>query len=132
MNFDMYKNSLGTDKEGKEVFLKDIWPSNKEIEDIMLKSINAEMFINRYSNVSEGPKEWSDIKTVNSSIYNWEDSSTYVKRPPFFDDLPDQPEGFKPIKDARLLLLLADSVTTDHISPAGNIKKDSPNRRLLS
>jgi aconitate hydratase len=126
MNFDMYKNSLGTDKEGKEVFLKDIWPSNKEIEDIMLKSINAEMFINRYSNVSEGPKEWSDIKTVDSSIYNWEDNSTYVKRPPFFDDLPDLPEGFKPIKDARLLLLLADSVTTDHISPAGNIKKDSP------
>ena len=126
MNFDMYKSSLGMDKEGKEVFLKDIWPSNKEIEDIMLKSINAEMFINRYSNVSEGPKEWSAIKTVDSSIYNWEDNSTYVKRPPFFDDLPDQPEGFKPIKDARLLLLLADSVTTDHISPAGNIKKDSP------
>ena len=126
MNFDMYKNSLGTDKEGKEVFLKDIWPSNKEIEDIMLKSINADMFINRYSNVSEGPKEWRSIKTVDSSIYNWEDNSTYVKRPPFFDNLPDQPEGFKPIKDARLLLLLADSVTTDHISPAGNIKKDSP------
>ena len=126
MNFDMYKSSLGMDKEGKEVFLKDIWPSNKEIEDIMLKSINAEMFINRYSNVSEGPKEWSAIQTVDSSIYNWEDNSTYVKRPPFFDDLPDQPEGFKPIKDARLLLLLADSVTTDHISPAGNIKKDSP------
>ena len=126
MNFDMYKNSLGTDKEGKDVFLKDIWPSNKEIEDIMLKSINADMFINRYSNVSEGPKEWRSIKTVDSSIYNWEDNSTYVKRPPFFDNLPDHPEGFKPIKDARLLLLLADSVTTDHISPAGNIKKDSP------
>ena len=92
----------------------------------MLKSINAKMFIDRYSNVSVGPKEWSDIKTEDSSIYNWEDNSTYVKKPPFFDDLPDQPEGFKPIKDARLLLLLADSVTTDHISPAGNIKKDSP------
>ncbi len=126
MNFDIYKSSLGTDKEGKEVFLKDIWPSNKEIENIMLKSINAKMFIDRYSNISEGPKEWRSIKTVDSSIYNWEDNSTYVKRPPFFDDLPDQPEGFKPIKDARLLLLLADTVTTDHISPAGNIKKDSP------
>ncbi len=126
MNFDIYKSSLGSDKEGKEVFLKDIWPSNKEIEDIMLKSIDAKMFIDRYSNVSVGPKEWSDIKTEDSSIYNWEDNSTYVKKPPFFDDLPDQPEGFKPIKDARLLLLLADSVTTDHISPAGNIKKDSP------
>ncbi len=126
MNFDIYKSSLGIDKEGKEVFLKDIWPSNKEIENIMLKSINAKMFIDRYSNISEGPKEWRSIKTVDSSIYNWEDNSTYVKKPPFFDDLPDEPEGFKPIKDARLLLLLADTVTTDHISPAGNIKKDSP------
>ena len=126
MNFDIYKSSLGTDKEGKEVFLKDIWPSNKEIENIMLKSINAKMFVDRYSNISEGPKEWRSIKTVDSSIYNWEDNSTYVKKPPFFDDLTDQPEGFKPIKDARLLLLLADTVTTDHISPAGNIKKDSP------
>jgi aconitate hydratase len=126
MNFDMYKTPLGSDKEGKEVFLKDIWPSNKEIENLMLSSINADMFIDRYSNVSEGPKEWSSIKTVDSSIYNWEDNSTYVKRPPFFDNLPDKPEGFRPIKDAKILLLLADSVTTDHISPAGNIKKDSP------
>ena len=126
MNFDLYKNPLGVDKDGKDVFLKDIWPSNKEIEEIMLSSINANMFIDRYSNVSEGPKEWSSIKTVDSSIYNWESNSTYVKKPPFFDDLPDKPEGFKAIKDARVLLLLADSVTTDHISPAGNIKKDSP------
>jgi len=126
MNFDLYKTPLGSDKNGNEVFLKDIWPSNKEIEDLMLTSINADMFINRYSNVSEGPKEWSSINTVDSSIYNWEANSTYVKRPPFFDNLPDKPEGFKEIKDARILLLLADSVTTDHISPAGSIKKDSP------
>jgi len=126
MNFDLYKNPLGSDKDGKEVFLKDIWPSNKEIEELMLSSINADMFVNRYSNISEGPKEWSSIKTVDSSIYNWEDNSTYVKRPPFFDNLSEKPEGFKKIKDARILLLLADSVTTDHISPAGNIKKDSP------
>ena len=126
MNFDLYKTPLGSDKYGKNVFLKDIWPSNKEIEELMLSSINAKMFIDRYSNISEGPKEWSSIKTVDSSIYNWEDNSTYVKRPPFFDDLSDKPEGFKAIKDAKILLLLADSVTTDHISPAGNIKKDSP------
>ena len=126
MNFDLYKTPLGVGKDGKDVFLKDIWPSNKEIEEIMLSSINANMFIDRYSNVSEGPKEWSSIKTVDSSIYNWESNSTYVKKPPFFDDLPDKPEGFKAIKDARVLLLLADSVTTAHISPAGNIKKDSP------
>ncbi len=126
MNFDMYKTALGKDKDGKSVFLKDIWPSNKEIEDLMLSSLNADMFKQRYSNVSEGPKEWQAINTTDSDIYNWESNSTYVKRPPFFDDLPDQPEGFKPINDARILLLLADSVTTDHISPAGSIKKESP------
>ncbi len=126
MNFDMYKSALGKDKNGKDVFLKDIWPSNKEIEDLMLSSLNADMFKQRYSNVSEGPKEWQAINTTDSDIYNWEANSTYVKRPPFFDNLPDQPEGFKPINDARILLLLADTVTTDHISPAGSIKKDSP------
>ena len=92
----------------------------------MLSSLNADMFKQRYSNVSEGPKEWQAINTTDSDIYNWEANSTYVKRPPFFDDLPDQPEGFKPINDARILLLLADTVTTDHISPAGSIKKESP------
>jgi len=96
MNFDMYKSPLGKDKNGKDVFLKDIWPSNKEIEDLMLSSLNAEMFKQRYSNVSKGPKEWQAINTTDSDIYNWEANSTYVKRPPFFDDLPDQPEGFKP------------------------------------
>jgi len=126
MNFDLYKTSLGKDNEGKDVFLKDIWPSNKEIEDLILSSVNADMFTKRYSNVLEGPKEWSSINTVDSSIYNWEANSTYVKKPPFFDDLPDQPEGFKAINDARILLLLADTVTTDHISPAGSIKKESP------
>ena len=126
MNFDLIKSSLGKDKDGKDIFLKDIWPSNKEIEDLMLSSLNAEMFKKRYSNVSDGPKEWKAINTVDSDIYNWEENSTYVKRPPFFDDLPDKPEGFRPIKDARILLLLADTVTTDHISPAGTIKKESP------
>jgi aconitate hydratase len=84
------------------------------------------MFIKRYSNVSEGPKQWQKIKTENTSIYNWDSGSTYVKKPPFFDNLPDEPEGFKEIKDARPLLILGDMVTTDHISPAGNIQKNSP------
>ncbi len=126
MNFDFYKSPLGKDKNEKEIFLKDIWPSNKEIEDLMMSSLNADMFKKRYSNVSAGPKEWREINTVDSDIYNWEENSTYVKKPPFFDNLPDKPEGFKQIKDARILLLLADTVTTDHISPAGSIKKDSP------
>ena len=126
MNKDLYKDPLGKDKEGNDVFLKDIWPSNQEIEDTLQKSLNAEMFIKRYSNVSEGPEQWQKIKTEESSIYNWEDTSTYVKKPPFFDNLSDEPEGFKEIKDARPLLILGDSVTTDHISPAGSIQKESP------
>ena len=126
MEVDLYKDSLGKDKEGKDVFLKDIWPSNKEIEETLKDSLNAEMFIQRYSNVSEGPTQWQKIKTDKSSIYNWDEGSTYVKKPPFFDSLPDKPEGFKEIKDARPLLILGDMVTTDHISPAGSIQKDSP------
>ena len=126
MEFDLYKDPLGKSKDGKDVFLKDIWPSNKEIEDTLRESLNAEMFVKRYSNVSEGPKQWQEIKTENTSIYNWDSGSTYVKKPPFFENLPNQPEGFKPIKDARPLLILGDMVTTDHISPAGNIQKESP------
>ena len=126
MEFDLYKEPLGKSKDGKDIFLKDIWPSNKEIEDTLRESLNAEMFVKRYSNVSEGPKQWQEIKTENTSIYNWDTSSTYVKKPPFFENLSDQPEGFKPIKDARPLLILGDMVTTDHISPAGNIQKESP------
>ncbi len=115
MEVDLYKDSLGKDKDGKDVFLKDIWPSNKEIEETLKASLNAEMFIQRYSNVSEGPTQWQKIKTDKSSIYNWDEGSTYVKKPPFFDSLPDKPEGFKEIKDARPLLILGDMVTTDHI-----------------
>ena len=89
MEVDLYKDPLGKDKEGKDVFLKDIWPSNKEIEDTLKDSLNAEMFIQRYSNVSEGPTQWQKIKTDKSSIYNWDEGSTYVKKPPFFDSLPD-------------------------------------------
>ncbi len=126
MRFDLYKDPLGKDKDGKDVFLKDIWPSNKEIEETLRNSLNAEMFIKRYSNVSQGPEQWQKIKTEETNIYSWEDNSTYVKKPPFFDNLPDKPEGFKEIKDARPLLILGDSITTDHISPAGSIQKDSP------
>jgi aconitate hydratase len=126
MEFDLYKEPLGKDKSGKDIFLKDIWPSNKEIEDTLRNALNADMFIKRYSNVSEGPKQWQEIKTENTSIYSWDSGSTYVKKPPFFENLSDEPEGFKEIKDARPLLILGDMVTTDHISPAGNIQKDSP------
>ncbi len=126
MEFDLYKDSLGKDKNGKEIFLKDIWPSNKEIEDTLRGALNAEMFIKRYSNISEGPIQWQNIKTKKSSIYNWDEGSTYVKKPPFFENLTEEPEGFKKIKDARPVVILGDMVTTDHISPAGSIQKKSP------
>jgi len=126
MNFDMYKDSLGKSKDGKDVYLKDIWPTNKEIEDTLLISLNADMFKSRYDNVAQGPKEWQDINIEPGSIYEWDDGSSYVKRPPFFDNMTEDPEGFKEIKDARPLVILGDSVTTDHISPAGSIPKDSP------
>jgi aconitate hydratase len=126
MEFDLYKEPLGKSKEGKDIFLKDIWPTNKEIEVTLREALNADMFIKRYSNISDGPKQWQAIKTENTSIYNWDSGSTYVKKPPFFENLPDKPEGFKAIKNARPLLILGDMVTTDHISPAGNIQKESP------
>ncbi|MDC1010834.1 aconitate hydratase AcnA [Candidatus Pelagibacter sp.] len=126
MEFDLYNEPLGKTKEGRDIFLKDIWPSNKEIEVTLREALNAEMFVKRYSNISEGPKQWQEIKTENTSIYNWDSGSTYVKKPPFFENLSDKPEGFKTIKDARPLLILGDMVTTDHISPAGNIQKESP------
>ena len=126
MEFDLYKEPLGKSKEDKDIYLKDIWPSNKEIEDTLRNALNPDMFIKRYSNVSKGPKQWQEIKTENTSIYNWDSGSTYVKKPPFFDNLSEEPEGFKEIKDARPLLILGDMVTTDHISPAGNIQKESP------
>ena len=126
MNFDLYRDSLGKDKNDKDVYLKDIWPTNKEIEELIKSSINAKMFNNRYSNVFKGPKEWQVIKTKETNIYDWQNESTYVKKPPFFENMTEKPEGFKVIKNARPLLILGDSVTTDHISPAGTIQKESP------
>ena len=126
MEFDFYKDSLGKSQDGKDIFLKDIWPSNKEIEDTLSNSLNAEMFINRYTNISKGPSQWQNIKTKESSIYEWDNNSTYVKKPPFFDNLKDSPDGFEDIINARPLLILGDMVTTDHISPAGSIQKESP------
>ena len=126
MEIDIFKDAIGKDKNNNKIYLKDVWPTNKEIDDTLQKALSAEMFVKRYSNVSAGPLQWQSIKTEPSSIYNWDEGSTYVKKPPFFDNLSDEPEGFKEIKDARPLLILGDMVTTDHISPAGSIQKESP------
>ncbi|MAV62314.1 MAG: aconitate hydratase AcnA [Candidatus Pelagibacter sp.] len=126
MELDLYKDPLGKSKEGKKIYLKDIWPTNKEIEITLKNVLNADMFIKRYSNITAGPEQWKRIKTENTSLYNWDESSTYVRKPPFFENLPEKPEGFQKINEARPLLILGDMITTDHISPAGTIQKESP------
>ncbi len=116
---------IGIDTKGNEVFLKDIWPSNSEIRNAVEKNVSPEMFKKQYSNALDGPKEWQKINTSTGDLYNWNSSSTYVQKPPFFDNQSNDKE-IKPIENARPLLLLGNSVTTDHISPAGAIKVDSP------
>ena len=117
---------IGIDTNGNEIFLKDIWPSNSEIRNAVEKNVSPEMFKKQYSNALDGPKEWQKINTSTGDLYNWNSSSTYVQKPPFFDNQSNDDKEFKPIENARPLLLLGNSVTTDHISPAGAIKVDSP------
>ena len=119
------KDPLGIDTNGNEVFLKDIWPSNNEIRDAVEKNVSPEMFKKQYSNALEGPKEWQGIDTSTGDLFKWDSSSTYVQQPPFFTGQSDDKEII-PIENARPLLLLGNSVTTDHISPAGAIKAESP------
>ena len=119
------KDPLGIDTNGNEVFLKDIWPSNNEIRDAVEKNVSPEMFKKQYSNALDGPKEWQRINTSTGDLFKWDSSSTYVQQPPFFTGQSDDKEII-PIENARPLLLLGNSVTTDHISPAGAIKAESP------
>ena len=126
VNIDLTKDALGINGEGKEIFLKDIWPSNEEINSIVSQHVSAEMFSQQYSNALQGPKEWQDIQTSEGDLYQWKEESTYVQQPPFFNSISEEEKEIKNIDNARPLLLLGHSVTTDHISPAGAIKQDSP------
>ncbi len=116
--------SLGKSKSGKDVFLKDLWPTNKEINDTLSSCLTPEMFKERYKQIYNGDENWKSINNSKNTTYDWNDTSTYIKHPPFFD--PQDKFELKDIEEARILALLGDSVTTDHISPAGNIKEDSP------
>ena len=131
MNIDIAKDPVGTGKDGKPVFLRDIWPSNQEIHDTLRKSLTPQMFRTRYANVFDGGREWQDIKSTTGMTYGWQDNSTYVKNPPYFTGMPKNAGGFSDIASAKLLAVLGDSVTTDHISPAGDIKKDGPAGKYL-
>ena len=126
VNIDLSKDALGVSSEGKEIFLKDIWPTNEEINSIVSQHVSAEMFSQQYSNALLGPKEWQNIQTSEGDLYQWKEESTYVQKPPFFDTISEDEKEIQNIDNARPLLLLGNSVTTDHISPAGAIKQDSP------
>ncbi len=131
MDFDMQREPLGNDQKGRPVFLKDIWPSQREIADTILKSVQSGMFQSKYAEVFEGDEHWSSLPVPEGDLYEWDARSTYVKNPPYFVDMPVKPAPVAPIVKARVLALLGDSITTDHISPAGSIKKDSPAGRYL-
>ena len=127
MNKDITTAPLGTGSDGQPVYLKDVWPSNKEIADTIASSLSRAQFLHRYSEVFKGPPQWRAIKVDSgSATYGWSDDSTYVKNPPYFDGITMEPAPVADIKGARILAVLGDSITTDHISPAGSIRKASP------
>ena len=126
INMDLTKDALGKGSDGKDVFLKDIWPSNEEVASYVGKFVTSQQFAKSYSDVFRGEKQWQDIQIPTGDLYKWDKNSTYIKEPPFFGGIEAQPKAPKDIKSGRLLALLGDSVTTDHISPAGNIGKSSP------
>ncbi len=127
MREDITTAQIGTSKDGKPVYLKDIWPTTKEVQETVHNSLNRQMFVERYSDVFKGPKQWQEIEvTGGTDTYSWPSGSTYVKNPPYFADITPEPKPVGDITGARVLALLGDSITTDHISPAGNIKKSSP------
>ncbi|MCW2654881.1 MAG: aconitase [Mycobacterium sp.] len=131
MDFDFEHDSLGTDEDGNDVYLRHIWPSQKDISDTIASSINKEMFVENYADVFKGDDRWRNLPTPSGKTFEWDPKSTYVRKPPYFEGMPAEPEPVSDISGARVLVLLGDSVTTDHISPAGTIKPGTPAARYL-
>jgi aconitate hydratase len=131
MNIDLLSEPLGSDPAGQPVYLKDIWPSQHDVQGAIQKSVRSEMFHLKYAEVFRGDERWRSLPVPEGDLYTWDEASTYVKNPPYFLDMPVEPAPVTPIANARVLLFLGDSITTDHISPAGSIKKDSPAGRYL-
>jgi len=132
MKVDLSKDPIGKGKDGQDVYLKDIWPSNDEINEVLSSKLTSEMFKSRYANVFEGDEHWQNIKTSGGELYEWDNNSTYIQNPPFFDNINDGVKTSFEVNNANVLALLGDSVTTDHISPAGVIKQDSPGGKYLT
>jgi len=131
MDFDMASESLGNGKDGKPVYLRDIWPSPAEVEETVRTAVTTDMYVKEYSEVFQGDARWRGLPVPESNLYAWSEKSTYIKRPPFFDNMPKEPAGLTDIKGARVLAMLGHSVTTDHISPAGSIQADGPAGKYL-
>ncbi|HET7299065.1 MAG TPA: aconitate hydratase AcnA, partial [Oleiagrimonas sp.] len=131
LDVDLTTEPLGQDTNGNDVFLKDIWPSNKEISDLIASTVSADMFKNNYADVFKGDERWNAIQSPDSDLYAWDEASTYIKNPPYFDGMTMDVPKAEDITGARCLGLFGDSITTDHISPAGAIKKDSPAGKFL-
>ncbi|MBB5916279.1 aconitate hydratase [Nocardia transvalensis] len=131
MDFDFENDALGKDKDGNDVFLKDIWPSPQEIQSTIDAVISRDMFLEDYKDVFKGDERWRSLPTPEGKTFEWAEDSTYVRKPPYFEGMPQTPEPVQDIKGARVLALLGDSVTTDHISPAGNIKPGTPAAQYL-
>jgi len=126
MDIDLINESLGDDQQGNPVYLRDIWPSEAEVDEIVASAIGAEMFTESYADVFAGDQTWQSLPTPEGQVFEWDPESTYVRKPPYFEGMPAEPQPVADISDARVLLKLGDSITTDHISPAGSIKVDSP------
>ncbi|MGA4668329.1 aconitate hydratase AcnA [Propionibacteriaceae bacterium Y1923] len=132
MDIDLFNDPIGQDSDGNDVFMTDIWPTQDEIDEVINSSISSEMFTDRYADVFTGDERWRSLPTPDGNIFDWDEQSTYVRKPPYFDGMPAEPAPVTDISGARVLLKLGDSVTTDHISPAGNIKADSPAGKYLT
>jgi aconitate hydratase len=132
METNLLNDSLGNDQNGEPVYMRDIWPTTKEIHDMTLRTINSGMFKSSYESVFAGDKNWNSLDVPKGEIYTWDDASTYVKNPPYFEGMTLETTPVSSIKGARVLALLGDSVTTDHISPAGSIAKDGPAAKYLT
>src|SRR6185312_12036515 len=132
MDIDITRDALGTDPDGNPVYLKDIWPSPKEIEEVIGQAINQEMFTRGYADVFAGDERWTSLDTPEGKTFAWDPESTYVRKPPYFDGMPAEPAPVQDISGARVLAKLGDSVTTDHISPAGAIKAGTPAAQYLT
>jgi aconitate hydratase len=132
MQVDLYNEPLGTDDRGNEVYLKDIWPTAAEVAELIEEAVQSDMFHKSYGEVFDGDERWNGLEVPTGDLFEWDERSTYVRRPPFFEDLPREPEPLEDIKDARVLAVLGDSVTTDHISPAGSIKPGGPAAQYLN